>query len=118
MIVQAINTGSINENQFDLLIPGGGVGEYDACSSQWGNSNLGEQYGGFYLECQKKNGYSHAPSRTCAAQKCQEVFASRPDLLASCNFFVNWFAAADNPNLVYKEVTCPSAITSASGLQR
>lgn len=118
MIVQAINIGGIENNQFDLLIPGGGVGEFNACSSQWGTSDLGEQYGGFYLACQKQNGYKHAESRACAAQKCQSVFAGRPELLAGCNFFINWFNAADNPNLVYKEVTCPAAITAVSGMSR
>jgi hypothetical protein len=118
MIVQAINTGNIQNNQFDLLIPGGGVGEYDACSDQWGTSSLGEQFGGFYLDCQKKNGFNYAAARTCAANKCQEVLGNKPELLAGCNFFINWFAAADNPNLVYKEVACPAAITAVSGLSR
>jgi hypothetical protein len=118
MIVQAINTGGVDGTQFDLLIPGGGVGDFDACSSQWGTSDLGERYGGFYLACQKQNGFNHAASKACAAQKCQSVFAGKPGLLAGCNFFVNWFGAPDNPNLVYKEVACPDAITAQSGLKR
>ena len=79
---------------------------------------MGEQYGGFYLDCQKKNAYNYAPSRACAADKCQEVFANKPELLVGCNFFINWFAAADNPNLVYKEVSCPAAISAVSGMSR
>ena len=118
MIVQAINTGGVDGTQFDLLIPGGGVGDFDACSSQWGSSDLGERYGGFYLACQKANGFNHAASKACAAQKCQSVFANKPELLAGCNFFVNWFGAPDNPNLVYEEVACPAAITQQSGLKR
>ncbi len=118
MIVQAINTGGVDGTQFDLLIPGGGVGDFDACSSQWGSSDLGERYGGFYLACQKANAFNHAASKACAAKKCQSVFANKPELLAGCNFFVNWFGAPDNPNLVYKEVACPAAITQQSGLKR
>ncbi len=118
MIVQAINNGGVGSDQFDLLIPGGGVGDFDACSSQWGTSELGERYGGFYLACQKQNGFNHASSKACAAAKCQSVFANKPELLAGCNFFVNWFGAPDNPNLVFKEVDCPEAITDRSHLKR
>ena len=118
MIVQAINNGGVDSNQFDLLIPGGGVGDFNACATQWGTASLGEQYGGFFLACQKANGYDYTKSRACAAAKCQSVFSSKPDLLASCNWFVNWFGAPDNPALMYKEVTCPAAITALSGLHR
>ncbi len=118
MIVQAINTGGVDGTQFDLLIPGGGVGDYNACSSQWGSSDLGEQYGGFYLACQKKNGFAYAASKACAAAKCESVFKDKPGLLAGCNFFINWMGAPDNPNLVFKETTCPAAITQLSGLKR
>lgn len=46
MVVQAINIGyDVGGGQFDLLIPGGGVGAFNACSAQWGVSNeeLGAQ---------------------------------------------------------------------------
>ncbi len=118
MIVQAINTGGIDGTQFDLLIPGGGVGDFDACTSQWGTSDLGERYGGFYLACQKANGFAYAASRACAATKCATVFKDKPDLLAGCNFFINWMGAPDNPNLLFKETACPAAITQKSGLKR
>jgi hypothetical protein len=37
MIVQATNVGSdVGEGQFDLAIPGGGVGLFNACTAQWG----------------------------------------------------------------------------------
>ena len=118
LIVQAINNGGVDGTQFDLLIPGGGVGDFNACSTQWGTSDLGEQYGGFFLACQKSNGYDYAKSKACAAAKCQSVFSGKADLLAGCNWFVNWFGAPDNPALKYQEVTCPAAITSLSGLHR
>ncbi len=118
MIVQAINNGGVGGDQFDLLIPGGGVGDFNACATQWGTSSLGEQYGGFFLACQKSNGFDYAKSKACAAAKCQSVFAGKPDLLTSCNWFVDWFGAPDNPALMYKEVTCPAAITQVSGLKR
>ena len=109
MIIQVINNGGVAEDQFDLLIPGGGVGALNACSTQWGSSDLGAQYGGFLSGC---NG-----DTACVQQKCQTVFAGKADLMAGCTWFLNWFKAADNPNFVYKQVTCPSALTSKSGMQ-
>lgn len=105
-------------NQFDLLIPGGGVGDFDACTSQWGTSDLGERYGGFFLACQKASGFDHQKSKDCAEQKCQSVFKDKPDLMRSCDFFIDWLGAPDNPNLVYQEVTCPEVLTQVSGLKR
>jgi hypothetical protein len=118
MIVQAINNGGVGSTQFDLLIPGGGVGDFDACSSTWGTTDLGERYGGFFLKCQKDNSFDYDKARACTAAKCQSVFGSKPDLLAGCNWFVNWFGAPDNPSLIYKEVPCPEAIMQKSGLRR
>ena len=109
MVVQAINIGSIASNQFDLLIPGGGVGANNACNNQWGSSaDLGAQYGGLLTEC---NG-----DATCMKGKCQSVFGNLPGLLAGCNWFTGWYSSADNPNVVYKQVSCPSQITSKSGI--
>jgi hypothetical protein len=52
MIVKLTNTGSdVACNQFDLMIPGGGVGLFNACSRQWGTNDLGGQYGGFLAAC-------------------------------------------------------------------
>lgn len=37
MIVQATNIGAdVGEGQFDLAIPGGGVGLFNACTKEWG----------------------------------------------------------------------------------
>ena len=113
MIVQVINNGGVAADQFDLLIPGGGVGILNACSSstnsQWGkNLDLGAQYGGFLAGC---NG-----DKSCVQQKCQSTFAGKPDLQAGCDWFLNWFNAADNPSFTYKQVACPAAITQKSGL--
>lgn len=108
MIVQVVNNGGVAADQFDILIPGGGVGDFNACSAQWGTSDLGAQYGGFLTAC---GGQS-----SCVAAKCQSVFAGKPELLAGCQWFLGWYGAADNPNLVYKQVACPSAILQRSGL--
>jgi hypothetical protein len=108
MIVQVINNGGVAQDQFDLLIPGGGVGALNACSTQWGSSDLGAQYGGFLAGC---NG-----STSCVQQKCQSIFGDKPDLLAGCNWFLGWFGAADNPNMTAKQIACPALLKQWSGL--
>ena len=108
MIVQVINNGGVAADQFDLLIPGGGVGALNACNTQWGTADLGAQYGGFLAGC---NG-----DVNCVKQKCQTVFSGKQDLLDGCNWFLGWFGAADNPNFTFKQIACPSDITNKSGL--
>jgi hypothetical protein len=109
MIVQAINIGGIDSQQFDLLIPGGGVGAMNGCTTQWGSStDLGVQYGGLLAECKG--------DASCMKGKCTSVFGNMPGLLAGCNWFTGWFSSADNPNIIYKQVSCPSQITSKSGI--
>jgi hypothetical protein len=108
MIVQVINNGGVASDQMDLLIPGGGVGALNACSTQWGNVDLGSQYGGFFAAC--KN------DKTCTAQMCKTAFANKPELQAGCDWFLNWFNGADNPAFIFKQISCPSAITQRSGL--
>jgi hypothetical protein len=109
MIVQVINNGGVGADQFDLLIPGGGVGQLNACTRQWGVSDLGAQYGGFLAACNR--------DKACVQQKCQSAFSNKPDLMAGCEWFLNWFNAADNPNLVFKQIACPAAIVAKSGMQ-
>ncbi|MEO5768699.1 MAG: hypothetical protein ABIS92_10145 [Polyangia bacterium] len=109
MIVQVINNGGVAGDQLDILIPGGGVGALNACSSQWGTSDLGATYGGFLAGC---NG-----DLNCVKQKCQTVFSGKPDLQAGCDWFLTWYGAADNPSLVFKQIACPAAITQKSGLR-
>jgi hypothetical protein len=47
---------------------------------------------------------------------CQSAFSNKPELMAGCEWFIGWFGAADNPNLVYERIACPSALTQRSGL--
>jgi hypothetical protein len=110
MVVQAINIGGIDQNQFDLLIPGGGVGLMtEGCKAQWGSStDLGVTYGGLLAECKG--------DATCMKGKCQSVFGSFPALKAGCDWFTGWYSSADNPKVIYKQVSCPSQITSKTGV--
>jgi len=118
MIVQAINIGRIDGNQFDIMIPGGGVGDFNACSRQWGvqDHQLGERFGGLLLACQKRDNEIEARKR-CTLDACNQLFANNPQLLAGCKWQVEWFHAADNPKVVYQQVSCPPELTQKSGLQ-
>ncbi|TCS36769.1 GlyGly-CTERM sorting domain-containing protein [Reinekea marinisedimentorum] len=115
MILMATNIGyDVNGTQFDLLIPGGGVGAFNACSTQWSTDDLGEQYGGYLTECQYTYGYDDYDSlKSCVQNKCTTVFSQdgMEDLKAGCDWFVDWFALADNPKFEYQEVDCPSELT-------
>lgn len=122
MIVQASNIGyDVSHDQFDLQIPGGGVGAFDACSSQWGATDLGAQYGGFLTQCQNGGSPPLDQLKTCVRNKCNTIFAGRPTfapLLAGCLWFVDWFQCADNPVVTSVEVTCPTALLAISGMNR
>ena len=102
MIVKVTNTGGdVAGNQFDLMIPGGGVGQFNACSRQWGTSDLGAQYGGFLSECtgdinQKKE---------CVRQECMKIPAG--SARDGCIWFVDWFQVADNPKFTSEQTNCP-----------
>jgi hypothetical protein len=125
MIVQATNIGGdVGNGQFDILVPGGGVGAFNACSAQWGVSNaeLGAQYGGLVAACKQELGYNAtlAQYKNCLSNRCTSVFGSRglTDLQKGCQWYADWFEAADNPALKFKEVVCPAELTSRSGIDR
>lgn len=116
MIVMASNIGyDVGSGHFDILIPGGGLGNFDSFSKQLGvsESDLGARSGGFLTSCQQ-NGLGHDATpeqyKSCVMQKCTAIFgrdAKFADLLRGCEWFADWFEAADNPTFLYKEISCP-----------
>ncbi|KAK3330125.1 RlpA-like double-psi beta-barrel-protein domain-containing protein-containing protein [Apodospora peruviana] len=101
MIVQATNTGGdLGNNHFDLAIPGGGVGLFNACTNQYGapSNGWGERYGGIRSRAD-----------------CNSFPAA---LKAGCYWRFDWFGGADNPSVTFRQVACPAAITSKSGCTR
>ncbi|KAH7314077.1 RlpA-like double-psi beta-barrel-protein domain-containing protein-containing protein [Rhexocercosporidium sp. MPI-PUGE-AT-0058] len=101
MIVQATNTGGdLSGNQFDISMPGGGVGIFNGCTQEWGapSSGWGAQYGG-----------------VASSSSCEEFPAA---LQAGCRWRFGWFGAADNPTVEFKQVKCPAEITAKSGCTR
>ncbi|KAL2154255.1 hypothetical protein VTH82DRAFT_2931 [Thermothelomyces myriococcoides] len=101
MIVQASNTGGdLGQNHFDLAIPGGGVGIFNACTDQYGAppNGWGDRYGGIH-----------------SREECD----SFPEALKDgCYWRFDWFQNADNPTVSFQEVACPSELTSRSGCSR
>lgn len=117
MFVQTVQTGASEAGQFDLLIPGGGVGLFNACSAQLGinASELGAQYGGLATNCSNQSS-DLATRKSCVRAACADVFGDFPELRAGCDWYVDWLSLADNPNLVYREVDCPAELIDRSGL--
>lgn len=102
MVVKVSNTGGdVANNQFDLMIPGGGVGQFNACSKQWGTSDLGAQYGGFLTNCSG----SHSAKKDCVRQNCMKIPAG--PARDGCLWFVDWFQVADNPKFTSVQTDCP-----------
>ncbi|SHH84715.1 Glycosyl hydrolase family 45 [Fibrobacter sp. UWH9] len=114
MVVMTSNIGhDVEVGQFDLMVPGGGVGAFDALSVQVNGAdvNWGAGFGGFLTECQSKLGYDNTLEsyQTCVKEMCDAAFgnAGLPNLLRGCHWFADWFMAADNPTYNWEEVECP-----------
>jgi len=109
MIVKVSNIGSdVGDSHFDIMIPGGGVGLYNALSTQVQQSgataNLGQQYGGFRATC--------GASDSCIRGMCDSNFKNLPDLKAGCYWYIDWYKMSDNPNVTAGEVDCPAALNA------
>ena len=112
----ATNIGSdVEGGQFDVMIPGGGVGIYNGCGNLFDTSNT-EQYGGLLSDCEKSVGYDgsdediYKKRKECLIKKCSSVFSKRLPAKMGCLFLANFMEAAGNPLHSYKEVNCPDAL--------
>jgi hypothetical protein len=106
MIVKVINTGGdVGGNQFDLMIPGGGVGiNPNTCPDQWDADAgaLGPPSGGFLAACAG----DYNQKKQCVRDKCNLIPAG--DARDGCFWFVDWMQIADNPQFRYDPIECPS----------
>ena len=111
LIVMASNIGyDVAGGQFDVMIPGGGVGIFNGCREIM--STAGAQYGGLLSDCESQAGYSgdvYGARKSCLIQKCKDNFPNAT-LQQGCLFLAEWMEAAGNPNVEYTEVACPSAL--------
>ncbi|EMD68939.1 hypothetical protein GGP41_002246 [Bipolaris sorokiniana] len=93
MVVQVTNTGSdLKENQFDLAIPGGGVGIFpQGCAKQFNGAWMGNTFGGYWQR-------DHCYNLPAGAFR------------DGCFWRFDWFKNADNPSVDFREVSCPQAM--------
>ena len=109
LIVQSTNIGhDVEGGQFDLMIPGGGVGAFNGCSKQWKLDDLGERYGGYFSQCTGEL----EDKKIALAAKCKNLPVG---LRAGCLWFNTWFEAADNPNMRFRPIDCPQEIIKKTG---
>lgn len=111
LIVMASNIGyDVAGGQFDIMIPGGGVGQKNGCATQLAGINLGNGEGGFLRDCEGESGYDASKYASCVINKCNSAFANYPDLKEGCKFIATWMEAAGNPEHEYVEVDCPQVL--------
>ena len=113
LVVMASNIGyDVQGGQFDIMIPGGGVGAFNGCANMgWGDQ--GAQYGGLLSKCENEVGYDGDllnKRKECLKEKCNKSFANDTQAKEGCMFLATWMEAAGNPNHTYKEVECPQAL--------
>jgi len=118
MIVQTTNTGGdLGDNHFDIAMPGGGVGLFNACTNQWGapSQGWGAQYGGISSRSQCDS----FPEKLKAGCKFNNFKISNSLLIILKGYWrFDWFKNADNPAVSFKEVTCPKLLTDKTGCIR
>jgi len=101
LVVQVVNTGGdLGDNHFDLQIPGGGVGIFNGCSSQWNAppDGWGDRYGG-----------------VSSRDQCNQLPG---ELQPGCNWRFDWFQNADNPTMNLVRVRCPDELVQKSNCRR
>ncbi|KAF2193277.1 carbohydrate-binding module family 1 protein [Zopfia rhizophila CBS 207.26] len=96
-------SGSVNGKtmivQFDIAIPGGGQGNLQGCTRQYGSNSIwGDTYGGV----------SHR----------DECDAFPEPLKGGCYWRFDWFRNSDNPTVNWEKVTCPEILSLVSGCRR
>ena len=116
LVVMASNIGyDVAGGQFDVMIPGGGVGLFNGCANILGN-NMGAQYGGLLSDCENEVGWGGSDDeiykrrKECLTNKCNTVFASKANAKAGCLFQANFMEAAGNPLHTFKEIECPQVL--------
>ena len=116
LIVMASNIGyDVANYQFDVMIPGGGVGMYNGCDNILG-TDLGEQYGGLLSDCENSVGWSwdydtlYTKRKECLTNKCNTKFANKAQAREGCLFLANFLEAAGNPLHTFREVECPQVL--------
>ena len=116
LVVMASNIGyDVAGGQFDIMIPGGGVGLFNGCGNIF-SGNMGQQYGGLLSDCENEVGWSgsdyeiHIRRKECLKKKCENTFNGNTLAKEGCLFLANFMEAAGNPLHSYKEIECPQIL--------
>ncbi len=116
LIVMASNIGyDVSTFQFDVMIPGGGVGIFNGCDDILG-TDLGKQYGGLLSDCEEEVGYGgddetiYTKRKECLTNKCKTLFSSNTQAKQGCLFLSEFLEAAGNPLHNFKQIECPDVI--------
>lgn len=123
LIIMTTNIGyDVVEGQFDLMIPGGGVGLFYGCDEVFkitDRESMGKTYGGLLSVCEEDIvGYKdnetdedrYVKRKECLKDLCEKAFGNIPEALEGCMWHVNWFEAAGNPTYDWEEVECPKEL--------
>lgn len=97
MVVQITNTGAdLGKNQFDLALPGAGVGYYNGCERQFHSPHdgWGRRYGGVSTKAE-----------------CNQLPRA---LQAGCRWRFEFLKGVPIPDVKFTEVECPAAIINIS----
>lgn len=115
LIIMASNIGhDVAGEQFDIMIPGGGVGVMNACKNIGFDQGTNVDYGGMLTDCENEVGYGgsddeiYTKRKSCLQQKCNATFSG--DALRGCLFLANFMEAAGNPTHTYREIKCPQVL--------
>ena len=116
LIVMASNIGyDVSTFQFDVMIPGGGVGIFNGCDDILG-TDLGKQYGGLLSDCEEEVGYGgddetiYTKRKECLTNKCKTLFSPNTQAKQGCLFLSEFLEAAGNPLHNFKQIECPDVI--------
>jgi hypothetical protein len=110
LIIMTTNIGGdVQQGQFDIMIPGGGVGMFNGCN-QMGWGAQGAQYGGLLSDCETEKNYKAAATLSCLKEKCNSVFSGDAKAKQGCLFLAEFMHGAGNPMHEYVEVECPQVL--------
>ena len=116
LVVMASNSGyDVAGGQFDVMIPGGGVGLFNGCAQIFGSGNMGAQYGGLLSDCENEVGWGvedntmYTRRKECLVKKCKN-FTNNSQAQEGYLFLANFLEAAGNPLHTFKEIKCPSVL--------
>ncbi|KAL9940771.1 hypothetical protein V8E36_000259 [Tilletia maclaganii] len=99
LITQVLNEGPLSEGQFDLAVPGGGVGDFNACVSEFSSP---------------PNGWGRRMGGVQSDAECNGLPTS---LQHGCHWKFSFFAPEMYTESV-RRVQCPAVLTRISGCVR